>query len=49
MLLAVATAGMQLPDDCPIHRLVSAAAEAAASILHSTHVVDLAREVFVER
>jgi hypothetical protein len=48
MLLAAVTGGTQLPHDWPIHRFVSAAAEAAASILHSTQEADLARNVFVD-
>jgi hypothetical protein len=41
-------AGTDVPDQRPIRRFVSAAAEAAASILHSIQVADLARDVFAE-
>jgi hypothetical protein len=47
-LLAAMTAGTQLPDQWPIHRFVSAAAEAAASILHSIQAADLAQDVFAD-
>jgi hypothetical protein len=47
-LLAAVTADKQLPEHWPIRRFVSAAAEAAASILHSTQEADLAREVFAD-
>jgi hypothetical protein len=48
-LAAIVMAGLDLPDDWPIHRLVSAAAEAAASILHSVDATDLAPDVFAHR
>jgi hypothetical protein len=47
-LVAAVTATLDLPAEWPIHRIVSAGAEAAASILHSLQAADLAAEIFTE-
>ncbi|MFD0575088.1 hypothetical protein [Dactylosporangium darangshiense] len=47
-LVTAMTAGAELPDGWPIQRFVSAAAEAAASILHATGAANLAQDVFTD-
>jgi hypothetical protein len=47
-LIAGLTAEPGLFDEWPIHRLVSAAAEAAAAILHTAHALDHAYDTYTE-
>jgi len=47
-LVRAVTATLGLPGEWPIHRLVSASAEAAAAILHAVEAAELAEEVFTE-
>jgi hypothetical protein len=47
-LLNAASANLDLPDDWPADRFVSAGAEAAAAVLHAIGRADLAEDVFDE-
>jgi hypothetical protein len=47
-LVTAVTARLELPSEWPIHRLVSASAEAAAAILRAVDAAELAGEVFTE-
>lgn len=47
-LLVAVTTGEQTVDGWPVQRYVSAAAAAAASVLHAVDAVDLAQEVFAD-
>jgi hypothetical protein len=47
-LLNAVSASLDLPDDWPADRFMSAAAEAAAALLHAIGRADLAEEAFEE-